>query len=90
MSTFFVDNNSSTKFFFVDSFFFVEKSGNPRKLHLSFFLNLYIFHKDELIDVVSDHESKIKEIRLDYEKQLNALRSEIIRLKDEVRIFSIF
>ena len=52
-----------------------------------FFLNsfkLFLKIKDELIDVVSDHEAKLKEMRLDYEKQLNALRSEIGRLKDEV------
>ena len=33
---------------------------------------------------MSDHEAKLKEMRLDYEKQLNALRSEIGRLNDEV------
>ena len=52
-------------------------------------MNLFIF-KDELIDVVSDHEAKIKELRLDYEKQLNSLRSEIVRLKDEVIILFSF
>ena len=42
--------------------------------------------KDELVESVNEHEKKLREVRLDYEKQLNALRSEIIKLKDEVML----
>ena len=35
---------------------------------------------------MNEHEKKLREVRLDYEKQLNALRSEIIKLKDEVML----